>query len=313
MVDELVRAKDREKLEGFHTDRRSIELKLDPVRGTFDGAHLREINRRLFQDLPGLGFLDVTPGQYRPAVPDGADWMKNRGLSTQPGSFFVVYSRMDAAAHERLNRALEGANPATLRGLKTADFAASMGSLYTALDYAHPFTDGNSRTLRTFTQQLATESGYDINWEKFALNDTGRDLLYIARDKSVNQLARPHLQHEHSLLKIIQTEARTVHSRELPDLLRDVIRPLRALAFERMAQSDALRAHPDLGVAYATLETAAKHFKSSVPENAQAQHAALTLVRTHVQTRLNGGETMDFKRPGPREPSSTVLEKSRDV
>lgn len=56
MVDELARSKDRENLESFHTARRSFELQLDPVRGNFDGAHLKEINRRLFQDLPELGF-----------------------------------------------------------------------------------------------------------------------------------------------------------------------------------------------------------------------------------------------------------------
>ena len=70
MVDELSGSKDREELESFHTDRRCVELSLDPVRGNYDAAHLKEINRRIFQDLPGIGFNDVTPGQYRPAVPD---------------------------------------------------------------------------------------------------------------------------------------------------------------------------------------------------------------------------------------------------
>ena len=237
MVGELVGAQERAKLEGSHTDRRSLEIQLDPVRGTYDAAHLKEINRRIFQDLPGFGFDDVTPGQYRPAVPDGSDWMKNRGLSTQPGSFFVAYSRMDAAAQIGLAKTLESADPAKLRELNTAEFIKSMAKLYTELDFAHPFSDGNSRTLRVFTQQLARESGYNINWEKFALNDTGRDLLYIARDKSVNKLAKPHMQHEHSMLKIIQTEARMAHSRDLLDLLRDVVRPLCSLACERMTQT----------------------------------------------------------------------------
>lgn len=239
--------------------------------------------------------------------------MKNRGLSTQPGSFFVAYSRMDTAAQERLDAALEPANPARLRELKTADFVADIASLYTALDYAHPFTDGNSRTLREFTQQLATESGYDIYWGKFALNETGRDLLYIARDKSVNKLARPHMQHEHSMLKIIQTEARMVHSRDLPDLLRDVIRPLRALAFERMTQLDALKAHPGLAKAYATLEIAAKHFKSSIPDSAEAQGAALGLVRAHVQAQLNKGEIHNFKATPNPEPVLAARVPSRGL
>lgn len=109
-----------------------------------------------------------------------------------------------------------------------------MAQLYTEPDYAYFFSDGNSRSLRVFTQELANEAGYTILWENFALNDVSRDLLYTARDKSVNQSARPHLQHEHSLRKIMQTEARRAHSRNLPDLFRHVVRPFRSLAFERL-------------------------------------------------------------------------------
>jgi len=53
---------------------RIIELRASPVRGNFDAAHLKEINRRIFQDLPGLGFDDVKPGEYRPTVAAGNDW-----------------------------------------------------------------------------------------------------------------------------------------------------------------------------------------------------------------------------------------------
>ena len=143
----------REQIEADYTFKRVVELELDPVRGNFDVAHLKEINRRIFQDLPGAGFDDVTPGEFRPPVPGGKDWMKNRGLSTVEGVFYVAYSRMDEAAQGRLEKTLEGAKPDKLRGLKTAEFTASIANLYADLDYVHPFSDGNSRTLRTFTKQ----------------------------------------------------------------------------------------------------------------------------------------------------------------
>lgn len=88
----------REQLEADFTFKRIYELELYPVQGKFDASHLREINRRIFQDLPGAGFDNVTPGEYRKPVPDGRDWMKQRGLSTVNGQFFVAYSRMDALA-----------------------------------------------------------------------------------------------------------------------------------------------------------------------------------------------------------------------
>lgn len=58
----------REQIEADYTFKRVVELELDPVRGNFDVAHLKEINRRIFQDLPGAGFDDVTPGEFRPPV-----------------------------------------------------------------------------------------------------------------------------------------------------------------------------------------------------------------------------------------------------
>lgn len=50
---------ERQTLEAEYTFRRIVELHLDPVRGKFDAAHLKEINRRIFQDLPSLGFDEL--------------------------------------------------------------------------------------------------------------------------------------------------------------------------------------------------------------------------------------------------------------
>ena len=180
---------ERDRIEGLYTAHRIFELELDPIRGSFDAFHLREINRRIFQDLPGAGYNDVTPGEYRPTVADGKDWMKHRGLETAAGAFFVAYSRMDAKAQQRLDKALEVASPEQLRQLDTHAFTAAMATLYAELDYVHPFSDGNSRTLRTFTKQLANASGYELEWERFGRESGGRDALYVARDLTVNQLA----------------------------------------------------------------------------------------------------------------------------
>ena len=216
----------REQLEARYTRRRIIELELDPVYGDFDLAHLKEINRRIFQDLPTLGFTDVTPGEFRPPVPEGKDWMKNRSLSTVEGSFYVAYSRMDQAAQVQLKTVLEKARPQALGILNMSEFAAVLGQLYVELDYLHPFNDGNNRTLRTLTRQLARESGVELDWSKFSRDLAGRDTLYIARGLSVNALAKAHIQHEDSMRKIIYSMDRLQGNRVLPDLLRDVIAPL---------------------------------------------------------------------------------------
>jgi cell filamentation protein len=229
----------RQQLEADYTFERVVELELDPVRGNFDVAHLKEVNRRIFQDLPGAGFDDVMPGEFRKPVPDGLDWMKQRGLSTVPGPFYVAYSRMDDAATARLEKALEAAKPDALRDLEPTEFMLRFARIYAELDYVHPFSDGNSRTLRTFTKQLANESGYEVDWERFGRSDIGRDLLYIARDLCVNDLAKPHVQHENTMRKILHTQSRLEGNRALPDLLHDAVRPSLAATLEEMTQQDA--------------------------------------------------------------------------
>lgn len=299
----------REKLEADYTFRRIVELELDPVKGDFDVAHLKEVNRRIFQDLPAAGFDDVTPGEFRPPVPDGKDWMKNRGLSTVDGAFYVAYSRMDEKAYARLDKVLETIKPSELRGLKTEEFTARLANAYAEMDYVHPFSDGNSRTLRTFTKQLANEAGYELEWERFSRSPVGRDLLYIARDRSVNKLAKPHVQQEQSMRKITHTTDRLEGNRDLPDLLRDAVRPSRAVAFERMAEADAIQVHPELKEAYKTLRAASAYFESKMPGKPEAQDRAIQSVVGHVQELLNQGETKGFsqgreaeKPPQPTKP-----------
>lgn len=76
MADDSLTPAQRQILEARHTFQRIVELRVEPVEGVFDATHLKEINRRIFQDLPGLGFPDATPGQYRPPVPNGNDWIE---------------------------------------------------------------------------------------------------------------------------------------------------------------------------------------------------------------------------------------------
>ena len=212
-------AEQRLALEGFYTERRIVELELDPVRGGFDAAHVREINRRIFQDLPGAGCADVTPGRHRLPVPAGRDWMKQRSLATVNGVFHVAYSRTDAVAQAGMDAALEAAHPDRLRGLDAATFTARIAQLYASVDYAHPFSDGNSRTLRTYTRQLARTAGGVLDWERFSHRPADRDALYIARDISVNRIAQPQIQQEQTMRRVAASLAALKGYKDLPALL----------------------------------------------------------------------------------------------
>ncbi|WP_019939917.1 Fic family protein [Bordetella sp. FB-8] len=217
---------ERSALEAKYTARRIVELQLDPVRGNFDAAHLREINRRIFQDLPGHGLTDVTSGQYRAPVPEGRDWLKMRALENVKTSTFVAYSRMDESAVARLDALLDQVDPKAMSQLDPPAFSKALAELYTQLDYIHPFPDGNSRTLRVYTGQLAEEAGYALDWTHFTKTPYGRDQLYIARDLGVNALALPHVQSEATLRKILFSSTRFEDNRQLPALMADAIKPL---------------------------------------------------------------------------------------
>ncbi|MGE6606753.1 Fic family protein [Halomonas sp. NPDC076908] len=216
----------RQALEATHTWQRIVELRLDPVLGNFDAAHLKEVNRRIFQDLPRLGFVDITPGEYRPTVAPGKDWIKSRHLESIGITSHVAYSPMDKAAQIRLEEVLEGVNSAKLFNVKATDFTQAIGKLYVEVDYIHPFIDGNSRTLREFTRQLAEASGYMLDWSQFDQSPSGRDVLYIARDLSVNKLALPNIQNLVTKRDVMLSMDQLEGNRELPDLLRDAVHPL---------------------------------------------------------------------------------------
>ena len=218
--------KQRQALEATHTWQRIVELRLDPVIGSFDAAHLKEINRLIFQDLPGLGFVDITPGEYRPAVTPGKDWIKSRHLESIGITSNVAYSPMDKAVQSRLEEVLERVNPAEFSSLKTTEFTLVIGKLYVEVDYIHPFIDGNSRTLREFTRQLAEASGYTLDWSQFDKSPAGRDVLYVARDLSVNKLALPNIQNLVTKRDVMLSMDQLEGNRELPDLIRDAVHPL---------------------------------------------------------------------------------------
>ncbi len=79
------------------------------------------------------------------------------------------------------------------RGLSLDLFAQRMARFYADLDYLHPFSEGNSRTLRTFTRQLAREAGFDLDWAPRNADGSTRDRLYRARDLAVIHRAFPKL------------------------------------------------------------------------------------------------------------------------
>ncbi|UZB06181.1 Fic family protein (plasmid) [Xanthomonas citri pv. fuscans] len=313
MVDKLDIAARRDELEGFYTFRRIVELRVAPVGGAFDVDHLKEINRRIFQDLPGLGFDDVTPGRFRDAVPAGVDWVKHRQLETANVTSHVCYSDMDAKAIGRLGETLGRADPKRLRQMKTGPFVQELASLYAELDYIHPFRDGNSRTLREFTRELAEASGFHLQWEYFGQNKGGRDALYVARDRSVNELALPNIKAEVTRRDVVFSMDQLEGNKDLAGLLKDaghhLVRPARADAFQRLPEAEAVLEFPELKEAYATLRRADFYSATKVVNAPQLREQFVAGVRATIQEKLNAGETQGLGPAKPAEKSKSAKTK----
>jgi cell filamentation protein len=165
--------RDRKALEGFEADAVSvslINLRRNPITGPFDIRRLQETHRRIF------GSVYPWAGELR----------KDIGIMTKNRSGFVVAYGPSAnvpAALESTFAKLKGEN--YLAGLDAEQFAQRLAFYYSELDAIHGFREGNSRTLRAFTADLAEAAGHRLVWARTGTSAEDQQRLYHARDLAV--------------------------------------------------------------------------------------------------------------------------------
>jgi cell filamentation protein len=171
------------------------ELYDEPIDGRFDAKHLKAVHAYIFQDLP----------HHRPGVTRGdtADWIKHRALEGGSSVYKIGYASHSIAAKITKILAQFGGAEA-IKGLELGTAADRIAKLYARLDHAHAFHEGNSRTLREFTRELASEAGYLLDWVKTGVDAKERNELYVARDLAVLEIVFPGLTPE----KAMQTNDR---------------------------------------------------------------------------------------------------------
>jgi len=166
------------------------ELRLDPIKGNFDAEHLKAVHRYIFQDLP----------HHRPGIvrEDTSNWTKHRALEGRPVVYDVPYASQDILA--KITNALEEfGGPDAIDGLTPDAAATRLAQLYGDLDHAHGFYEGNSRTLREFTRELAKEAGFNLDWTKTGVGAKERNELYVARDLAFYEREFPGLTEERAM------------------------------------------------------------------------------------------------------------------
>lgn len=269
---------------------RIAELQDAPIEGRFDAAHLKAIHAHIFQDSK-----EYSPGEYRPDAP-GSLYMKQRALESDPRRYHVHYRTEGVGA--AVDAALQAfGDPKALRGAQPQELAEKLAKLYGDLDHAHPFKEGNSRTLREFTKQVAKEVGYQLEWGTTNADAKSRDRLYIARDLEVTERAFPGLDREKAATTNDRAEyeawimfaSRHQQAARLSDLIRESLRPERAQAFDTLPRAEAQASHPELSGTYKRLDAIAAKARSEGLEGGQLA-AATERARELASKALSAGQ-----------------------
>jgi cell filamentation protein len=132
------------KFERIQSTKAIINLRMDPVVGHFDAAHVRKIHARIFKNIYPWA------GEFRFV-----------NIRRSASYFFALVQFMEA---NLVRTFAELAAEKHLKGLSADAFASRAAHYQGELNSIHPFREGNGRTQREFIRQLAAEAGHRMNW-----------------------------------------------------------------------------------------------------------------------------------------------------
>jgi cell filamentation protein len=129
------------------TTRRLAELEYAAKPGKLNLAHLKAIHRHIFQDVYPWA------GEFRTVN------------IARPGQFYFAFTEQILPCLDNIFSGLAH-DQAFDRKVPQTDFCARAAYFMGELNAIHPFRDGNGRTQREFTRQLALKNGYSLNWSR---------------------------------------------------------------------------------------------------------------------------------------------------
>ncbi len=148
--------------------RRLAQLSEKPILGRFDLSHLQAIHRHIFQDVyPCAGetrTVDIGKGD----------------------TLFLPFKKIESV-FRKITADLESEK--LLQGLSEQDFANKLGDYFGRINTTHPFREGNGRTQRVFTQHIARQAGYVLDWSAVG-NDAMRNACIAHKEGDTSRLAR---------------------------------------------------------------------------------------------------------------------------
>ena len=266
----------------------------------FDADHLAQLHGYIFQDVSDQNRENYRPGAFRDELQEGQHYTKQRALvGTKPVIRYEVHYDSGQGMHDKLNAALSNVSVDDLRQSTDAEFSKKMNDLYASLDHIHPFAEGNSRTLRTFTQQLSQEAGKELDWHLTGRDNAARNELYMARDLAVLEKTFPGLDEQRAMTtnNLIEYESYPTldflrQQKPLQQIIASISKPQEQIQDQEnrslAAIQDAGKQHnlivrdaADLGKAAANLDG---------PKIAETDHHVLVQVSPVMAVHLNKGD-----------------------
>lgn len=95
---------------------------------------------------------------------------------------------------------------------------------------------------------------------------------------------------ERAMRQVIASMTQFRRAPNLPQLLEGAARPLRAIAFEQLPETEAVTKYPELQPLYAGLRTAHESAAALYPNNDTAQQQVLAQVKAKIVATLDSGK-----------------------
>lgn len=126
---------------------RTLDLRIQPLTGSYDLTHIQGIHNYLFQDIYEWA------GQLRTIdlIKDNSRFANHLFIERQAEEMFKNLAHEDH-----------------LLGLEPEEFSARAAHYMAEINALHPFREGNGRAQREFINHLAVNTGYLITWENAA-------------------------------------------------------------------------------------------------------------------------------------------------
>lgn len=267
------------RFEYMATSLNGAQLAKSPIEGDYSLAHMGAIHKHLLKEV------------YEWAgKPRTLDFAKDDPLDSRWTTPFAPAKNI-ASLSEEISTNLSSKN--NLRGLDKESFVKELTDVYTKMNYLHAFPEGNGRTTQLLISQIAKNAGYEIDFKSMDKNVWN---LAAARGQAQVNVETGEVRpgSKEFMEKVFDRYVRPIEqTKEISAVGNTSLdkaqgRSEKSLAFEFEKPQEAVKRHPDLINAFATLQ-AAKLFADKHFGDEKGRMSYVEKIKQEVIGRIDSG------------------------